>query len=92
MNTILVTGGAGFIGSHFVRYWLARHPDDRIVNLDKLTYAGNLASLDDVVVSHRDQYFFVRGDIGNDELLTHVFTYRWRRAAACARRATAVLR
>lgn len=46
---LLVTGGAGFIASNFVRYWLERYPEDRIVNLDLLTYAGNLASLDDVV-------------------------------------------
>jgi dTDP-glucose 4,6-dehydratase len=46
---LLVTGGAGFIGSHFVRCWLERHPEDRLLNLDLLTYAGNLASLEDVV-------------------------------------------
>ena len=42
MKTILVTGGAGFIGSNFVRYWLNRHEACRLINLDKLTYAGNL--------------------------------------------------
>ncbi len=42
---LLVTGGAGFIGSNFIHYWLKNHPDDDIVNLDKLTYAGNLESL-----------------------------------------------
>ena len=41
----LVTGGAGFIGSNFVRYWLKNHPQDEVVNLDKLTYAGNLENL-----------------------------------------------
>jgi len=45
---ILVTGGAGFIGSNFVHYILENHPDDRVINLDLLTYAGNLRNLDDV--------------------------------------------
>jgi dTDP-glucose 4,6-dehydratase len=58
---ILVTGGAGFIGSNFVRHVLATHPDDQVVNLDKLTYAGNLENLRDV---ERDpRYRFVHGDI-----------------------------
>jgi dTDP-glucose 4,6-dehydratase len=58
---ILVTGGAGFIGSNFVRHLLSTHPEDSIVNLDKLTYAGNLASLGDV--EHDRRYRFVKGDI-----------------------------
>ena len=45
---VLVTGGAGFIGSNFVRYYLREHPGDRVVNLDLLTYAGNLDNLSDV--------------------------------------------
>ena len=58
---VLVTGGAGFIGSNFVRHVLASHPDDQVVNLDKLTYAGNLENLRDV---ERDpRYRFVKGDI-----------------------------
>jgi dTDP-glucose 4,6-dehydratase len=56
---ILVTGGAGFIGSNFVRYWLERHPDDALVVYDALTYAGNRASLADV----EDAIVFVEGDI-----------------------------
>ena len=48
MNKILITGGCGFIGSNFIHYWLKNHPDDRVVNLDKLTYAGNLENLKDV--------------------------------------------
>src|SRR5436305_3326558 len=58
---LLVTGGAGFIGSNFVRYWLERHPDDRVVVLDLLTYAGDQRSLADV--AHR--ITFVQGDIGD---------------------------
>jgi dTDP-glucose 4,6-dehydratase len=58
---IVVTGGAGFIGSNFVRYMLARHDDVHIVTLDKLTYAGNLANLRDV--EHDSRHRFVKGDI-----------------------------
>lgn len=58
---LLVTGGAGFIGSNFIRYWLAQHPEDTIVNFDLLTYAGNLESLADV--AKNPQYQFVKGDI-----------------------------
>ena len=65
---ILVTGGAGFIGSNFVRFWLERHPDDHVVVLDLLTYAGNRASLDDVA----DRIVFVEGDIGDRELAERV--------------------
>jgi dTDP-glucose 4,6-dehydratase len=65
---ILVTGGAGFIGSNFVRFWLDRHPDDHVVVLDLLTYAGNRASLEDV----EDRFVFVEGDIGDRELAERV--------------------
>jgi dTDP-glucose 4,6-dehydratase len=64
---ILVTGGAGFIGSNFVRYILRKHPDHEVVVLDKLTYAGNLANLADVADDHR--YKFVRGDICDDAVV-----------------------
>lgn len=60
---LLVTGGAGFIGSNFIRYWLKNHPDDGVVNFDKLTYAGNLENLKDIEQSHNDRYTFVKGDI-----------------------------
>jgi dTDP-glucose 4,6-dehydratase len=62
---LLVTGGAGFIGSHFVKYWLERYSGDRIVNLDKLTYAGNLENLKDVIDSPR--HAFIQGDIKSVE-------------------------
>jgi dTDP-glucose 4,6-dehydratase len=74
MTTLFVTGGAGFIGSNFIRYWLTTHPADRIVNYDALTYAGNLANLDDVAAQHSDRYTFVQGDIANYELARYVFT------------------
>jgi dTDP-glucose 4,6-dehydratase len=61
---LLVTGGAGFIGSNFVHYWLERHPDDHLVVYDLLTYAGNLASLAAV----EDQIVFVQGDICDREV------------------------
>ena len=56
---LLVTGGAGFIGSNFIRYWLANHPQDLVVNFDLLTYAGNLQNLSDVVGESADRYVFV---------------------------------
>ena len=58
---LLVTGGAGFIGSNFIHYWLAEHPEDFVRNFDALTYAGNLESLADIVENPR--YEFMRGDI-----------------------------
>ena len=67
MAKILVTGGAGFIGSNFIRYWLKANPSDKIINLDKLTYAGNLESLTDV--SQNPNYTFVQGDICDADLV-----------------------
>ena len=75
MSTIFVTGGAGFIGSNFCRYWLETYPDDRVINYDLLTYAGNLESLKDVVEKHADRYLFVQGDIGNYQLARYVFEH-----------------
>ncbi len=66
---LLVTGGAGFIGSSFIRHRLERYPDDSVVNLDALTYAGDPSSLDDVTERHRHRYRFVRGDIGDPQLV-----------------------
>ncbi len=58
---LLVTGGAGFIGSNFILYWLSRYPHDAIVNLDKLTYAGNIENLRDI--ENNPKYSFIQGDI-----------------------------
>ena len=67
MKNILITGGAGFIGSHVVRLFVNKYPDYRIVNLDKLTYAGNLANLSDI--EDRPNYTFVKADIADlDEM------------------------
>ena len=64
---LLVTGGAGFIGANFIRYWLESYPDDKIVNLDLLTYAGNLANLADIAGS--PNYTFIKGDIRDQNLV-----------------------
>ena len=58
---VLVTGGAGFIGSNFIRYCLETYPDYRVINYDKLTYAGNLENL--LGVEKNPQYSFEKGDI-----------------------------
>lgn len=67
MANLLVTGGAGFIGSNFVHYWLREHPGDRVVVLDALTYAGNLANLEEARKSRA--FRFVRGNICDHELV-----------------------
>jgi len=67
---LLVTGGAGFIGSNYVRHVLREHPDDRVVNLDKLTYAGNPANLADIARDPR--YAFVQGDVCDATLVRDV--------------------
>ncbi len=70
-KNILITGGAGFIGSHVIRLFLEKHPDFRIVNLDALTYAGNLENLKDV--ENADNYVFVKEDITDAEAMQNVF-------------------
>ena len=70
-RNILVTGGAGFIGSHVVRLFVNKYPDYRIVNLDKLTYAGNLANLRDI--ENAPNYVFVKADICDFETVCQVF-------------------
>ena len=67
---LLVTGGCGFIGSNFIRYVLTEHPDDRVVNLDKLTYAGNPANLAEFEADAR--YRFVQGDIADADVVRDV--------------------
>ena len=64
---LLVTGGAGFIGSNFILYWIKKYPDDKIINLDKLTYAGNLENLRSV--EKNPNYEFVQGDICDPKLV-----------------------
>jgi len=71
MNNILLTGGAGFIGSNFINYILDEHSDYNIINLDKLTYAGNLENL--VTSERKKNYRFVKGDITNAELVNSLF-------------------
>ena len=71
VRTILVTGGAGFIGSNFIHLMLRKHPNYRIINYDKLTYAGNLENLKSV--DSHPNYLFVRGDIRDREAVRKVF-------------------
>lgn len=65
---LLITGGAGFIGSNFLRYWLKNYPQDEIVNLDKLTYAGNLENLRDI--ENLPHYKFIKGDICEPKIVS----------------------
>jgi dTDP-glucose 4,6-dehydratase len=71
MKTILITGGAGFIGSHVVRLFVNKYPDYKIVNLDKLTYAGNLENLRDI--ENKPNYSFVKGDIVDGVFISELF-------------------
>lgn len=71
MKTYLVTGGAGFIGSNFIHYMLKKYSDIKIINLDKLTYAGNLENLKDIEKDAR--YSFVQGDICDKEVVENIF-------------------
>src|SRR5712671_3867724 len=71
-KNILITGGAGFIGSHAVRHFVKKYPGYKIINLDKLTYAGNLENLKDI--ENAENYMFIRGDITDNELLESIFS------------------
>src|SRR5690349_638446 len=70
MKNVLVTGGAGFIGSNFIHYLLKAEPDLKVINLDALTYAGSLENLKDVAEDPR--YTFVHGDISDTELVEQI--------------------
>ena len=72
MKSILITGGAGFIGSHLVRLMVNKYPDYKIINLDKLTYAGNLANLTDI--ENAPNYEFVKGDIVDADFINQLFS------------------
>ncbi|MBO7700934.1 MAG: GDP-mannose 4,6-dehydratase, partial [Eubacteriaceae bacterium] len=68
---ILVTGGAGFIGSNFIYYQLKNHPEDSVVCLDDLTYAGNLSTLKEAM--EKDNFTFIKGNIADRDLVDRVF-------------------
>ena len=76
MKNILITGGAGFIGSHVVRLFVNKYPEYNIINLDKLTYAGNLANLKDI--EDKPNYTFVKADICDFETIYALFTMKQR--------------
>jgi len=83
MANILITGGAGFIGSHLTRLFVNKYPHYHIVNLDKLTYAGNLENLKDIEDS--SNYTFVKGDICDEQLLQSLFEqYQFTSILHCA--------
>lgn len=69
-RTLLVTGGAGFIGANFIHYWLEKYPESKIINLDSLTYAGNLESLKSI--ESNPNYTFIEGNITNTELIDKI--------------------
>ncbi len=71
MKTLLITGGAGFIGSNFVHHWVQNHPQDRVINLDALTYAGNLENLKEIESSAN--YRFVHGDVRDADMINKLF-------------------
>jgi dTDP-glucose 4,6-dehydratase len=72
-RNLLVTGGAGFIGTNFIRYVLEEMENWRVVNLDALTYAGNLTNFQDLSTSLENRHRFIHGDIRNESLLDHLF-------------------
>lgn len=73
MEKILVTGGAGFIGSNFIYYMLKNHDDVQIVCLDNLAYAGNLATLEPLIVGNDPNFTFIKGDITDRSMVYRLF-------------------
>ena len=73
MRKMLVTGGAGFIGSNFVRFILHRYPEYHVIVLDKLTYAGNLENLRGIEKKFSERYIFIKNDICDSNAMTDVF-------------------
>ena len=71
MKSILITGGAGFIGSHVVRLFVTKYPDYKIINLDALTYAGNLENLKDI--DHSSNYYFEKANLLDTDTLKEIF-------------------
>ncbi|HCL00544.1 MAG TPA: dTDP-glucose 4,6-dehydratase, partial [Candidatus Marinimicrobia bacterium] len=70
-KTYFITGGAGFIGSNYIHYLFEKYDDVKVINLDKLTYAGNPANLDDL--KNNPDYIFVKGDICDAEVVGEIF-------------------
>ena len=73
LQVVLVTGGCGFIGSNFIRTLLSRYTAATVINVDKLTYAGNPTNTLDLESSFGERYIFVKGDITDKHLLTSIF-------------------
>ena len=71
---LLITGGAGFMGSNFIRYILNKYPDYKVINLDKMTYAGNQQNLVDIEAEFGDRYEFIKGDIANAGIVNEVLS------------------
>ena len=69
-RTLLITGGAGFIGSHVVRLFVTKYPEYQILNLDALTYAGNLENLKDI--ADAPNYTFIKGDITDEKFIPEI--------------------
>jgi dTDP-glucose 4,6-dehydratase len=82
-HTILITGGAGFIGSHLTRLFVTKYPGYKLINLDKLTYAGNLENLRDI--QHAPNYTFIKGDIADIDFIKKIFDqYQFTAVLHCA--------
>nr|MBA2563074.1 GDP-mannose 4,6-dehydratase [Chitinophagaceae bacterium] len=82
-HTILITGGAGFIGSHLTRLFINKYPAYQVINLDKLTYAGNLENLRDI--ENKPNYIFIKGDIADNSFIQQLFKkYKFTAILHCA--------